>query len=115
MLYYLPHIKLKMDINDVPNSGQPMSSGKKLLAKQKAKVLPDELLVIMDCAENHAKFVIARSFCSLREIDNCLHRTIARIGSGNTHEKLDVRVQPTSNVLEGTVQLNFQRDYTTTK
>jgi hypothetical protein len=33
-----------MDIDDVPNSGQPMSTGKKLLAKQKPKVLPDELL-----------------------------------------------------------------------
>jgi hypothetical protein len=41
MLYYLPHIKLKMDIDDVPDSGQPMSLSKKLLAKRKAKVLPD--------------------------------------------------------------------------
>jgi hypothetical protein len=55
MLYYLPHIKLKMDINDVPDSGQPMSVGKTLLAKRKPEVLPDELLAITD---NHAKFVI---------------------------------------------------------
>jgi hypothetical protein len=48
MLYYLPHIKLKMDIDDVPDSSQPMSTGNKLLAKRKPKVLPDELLVIMD-------------------------------------------------------------------
>jgi hypothetical protein len=54
MLYYLPHIKLKMDIDDVPDSSQPMSMGKKLLAKQKPKVLPNELLVITDCAANHA-------------------------------------------------------------
>jgi hypothetical protein len=40
MLYYLPHIKLQMDIDDVPDSGQPR---KNLLAKQKPKVLPDEL------------------------------------------------------------------------
>jgi hypothetical protein len=50
MLYYLPHIKLKMDIDDVPDSGQPMSTGKKLPAKQKPKVLPDALLAITDCA-----------------------------------------------------------------
>jgi hypothetical protein len=37
MLYYLPHIKLKMDINDVPDSGQPMSTGKKLPTKTKAQ------------------------------------------------------------------------------
>jgi hypothetical protein len=58
MLYYLPHIKLKMDIDDAPNSGQPMSTGKKPLAKRKPKVLPDELLTITDCAASHAKFVI---------------------------------------------------------
>jgi hypothetical protein len=43
MLYYLPRIKLKMDIDDVPDSGQPMSTGKKPAAKRKPKVLPDEL------------------------------------------------------------------------
>jgi hypothetical protein len=37
-----------MDINDVPDSGQPMSAGKKP-AKRKPKVLPDELLAITDC------------------------------------------------------------------
>jgi hypothetical protein len=42
MLYYLPDIKLKMDIDDVPDNGQPMSTG--------PKVLPDELVVITDCA-----------------------------------------------------------------
>jgi hypothetical protein len=47
-----------MDIDDVPNSGQPMSLGKKPPAKQKPKVLPDELLAITNCAANHAKFVI---------------------------------------------------------
>jgi hypothetical protein len=51
MLYYLPHIKLKMDIDDVPNSGQPMSAGKK---PPKAPMI----LAITDCAANHAKFVI---------------------------------------------------------
>jgi hypothetical protein len=40
MLYYFPHIKLKMDIDDVPDGGQPMSAGKKPLAKRKPKVLP---------------------------------------------------------------------------
>jgi hypothetical protein len=35
-----------------------MSTGKKPPAKQKPKVLPDELLAILDCAANHAKFVI---------------------------------------------------------
>jgi hypothetical protein len=47
-----------MDIDDVPHSGQPMSASKKLPAKRKPKVLPDELLSITDCAANHAKFVI---------------------------------------------------------
>jgi hypothetical protein len=51
-----------MDINDVPDSGQLMALAKKLLAKnpakRKAKVLPDELLVIVDCPANHAKFII---------------------------------------------------------
>jgi hypothetical protein len=56
MLYYLPHIKLIMDI-DVPDSGQPMSSGKKLKLKTKGQS-PNEPLVIMDCVANHAKFVI---------------------------------------------------------
>jgi hypothetical protein len=54
MLYYLPHIKLKMDI-DVPDGGQPMSTGKEPPAP---KVLSDELLAITDCAANHGKFVI---------------------------------------------------------
>jgi hypothetical protein len=58
MLYYLPHLKLKMDIDDVPNSGQPMSAAKKPPAKQKPKVLPNELLAITDCAASHAEFVI---------------------------------------------------------
>jgi hypothetical protein len=39
-----------MDIDDVPNSGQPMSTGKKPPTKRKPKVLSNELLVIMDCA-----------------------------------------------------------------
>jgi hypothetical protein len=52
MLYDLPHIKLKMDIDDVPDSGQPVSSGMKLLAKRKAKVLPDELLDDGLCSES---------------------------------------------------------------
>jgi hypothetical protein len=51
-------IKLKMDIVDVPNSGQPMSTGKKMPAKRKTKVLPNELLAITGCAASHAKFVI---------------------------------------------------------
>jgi hypothetical protein len=50
MLYYLPHRKLKMDIDGAPNRGQPVSTGKKPPAKRKPKVLPDELLAITDCA-----------------------------------------------------------------